>query len=181
MDSQDQAVVRKVVAAVVLCLGLNLPLYASDGRFAGVNYASRSQAVILSALFPGLGQLATGHRYRGTALVASEMAYLVISLTSHEDYKTLLAQFDQEKKHYLSLRKGGSFREAEESWRRLEELKDKVDGSHMRRCLFGALAAAVYIYNLLDASFLGGCEPPSLGLVPTVGPSGPTVVLLLRF
>ncbi|HIE03489.1 MAG TPA: hypothetical protein EYP61_01890 [Candidatus Latescibacteria bacterium] len=170
-----------MVTAVVLCLGLNLPLYALDGRFAGVHYASRSQAVFLSALFPGLGQLTTGHRYRGTALMASEMACLVICLTSHEDYKTQLDQFNHEKDYYLSLRRGRSFREAEESWRRLEKLKDNVDGSHMRRCLFGALAATVYIYNLLDASLLGGCEPPSLGLVPTAGHGGLMVVLSSRF
>ena len=80
---------------------------------------TRSQAIALSAVFPGLGQLATGHRNRGTALVTAELACLVIWLTSHEDFDTQKTQFEIESQRYLSLPDGGSFEAAEESWQRL--------------------------------------------------------------
>ena len=158
---------------------------AETGTFAlRTRYVSHPRAVLLSVLFPGLGQLGTGHRHRGTALVAAEMACLVVSLTSHEDYKTQRVQFDYEKDRYFALREGGSFEEAEESWKRLSDKQDEVDGSHLRRRLFGVLAAAVYGYNLVDVLLLGGSEPvaePSLSLIPTVDPRVPGVVLVARF
>ena len=145
---------------------------------------TRSQAITLSALLPGLGQLATGHRNRGTALVTAELACLVIWLTSHEDYQTHSAQFGIEGQRYQSLRQGGSFEEAEESWQRLAAKKDDLDGSHTRRRLFGALAAAVYGYNLLDVMVFGGAEAPaasSVSVVPMTGNEATGVAVVARF
>ena len=177
-----------VVLSSILLLSVSLPLHAqgsSTGKVAvGTRYVSRSQAVLLSALFPGLGQLATGHRYRGTALVAAEMVCLVVSLTSHEDYKTQSAQFNYEKEYYLALRDGGSFQEAEESWKRLSDKRDEIDSSHLRRRLFGVLAAAVYGYNLVDILFFGGSAPasePSVSLVPALNTHASGVALVVRF
>ena len=82
--------------------------------------AGAGTAIALSAVFPGLGQLATGHRNRGTALVTAELACLVIWLTSHEDFDTQKTQFEIESQRYLSLREGGSFEAAEASRQRLE-------------------------------------------------------------
>ena len=109
---------------------------------------TRPEAIALSAVFPGLGQLAAGHSKRGTALVAAEVACLVVWLTSHEDYNTQAAQFNLESERYDSLRQGGSFEEAEESWRRLSEKKDDLDGSHMRRRLFGATISSTFWFSM---------------------------------
>jgi hypothetical protein len=130
---------------------------------------TRSQSIALSAVFPGLGQLATGHRNRGTALVTAELACLVIWLTSHEDFDTQKTQFEIESQRYLSLREDSSFEDAEASWQRLSAKKDDLDGSHTRRRLFGVLAAAVYGYSLVDVLLLsGGEEPQAAGSVRVV-------------
>ena len=181
--------IARHVAVTLLCmLLLSGSLHAQEAKtetFAlRTQHVSHPRAVLLSTLFPGLGQLAIGHRYRGTALVAAEMACLVVSLTSHEDYKTQLVQFNYEKDRYLSLREGGSFEEAEESWKRLSDKQDELDGSHLRRRVFGVLAAVVYGYNLVDILLLGGGEPvvgPSLSLVPNVDPHTPGMALIARF
>lgn len=120
---------------------------------------SHSQAIALSVAFPGLGQLAAGHRIKGTALVATGIATIVGWLTSHADYNTQANQFALEKERYLSLQNGGSFDAAEKSWRRLGNLKSDLDGSHIRRRLFGVLAVGVYGYNLLDVLLLDGASP----------------------
>ena len=146
--------------------------------------ASRKQAVALAVAFPGLGHLATGHREKGTALVTAEILGLVIWLTSHADYKTQSEQVDVEKIRYASIREGGTHDEAEESWRRLDSLREDADGSHLRRRLFGVLAIGVYGYNLLDALLLGGLEPPGggrVGLVPSATPDQAGLALVARF
>jgi len=145
---------------------------------------TRSQAIALSAVFPGLGQLATGHQNRGTALVTAKLACLVIWLTSHEDYDTQSAQLNIESERYLALREGGSFEAAEASWQRLSAKKDDLDGSHTRRILFGALAGAVYGYNLLDVLVFSGAEPQearAVSVVPMADPRAAGVALVARF
>ncbi len=147
-------------------------------------HVERSQAIALSAVFPGLGQLATGHRNRGTALVAAEVVCLVVWLTSHEDYNTQVTQFDLESERYFALREGGSFEQAEESWKRLSDKKDDLDGSHLRRRVFGVLAVAVYGYNLLDVLIFDGAEPVAekpLSIVPMTQPRTAGVALVAWF
>ena len=150
----------------------------------GKQALTRPRAIALSAVFPGLGQLAAGQRSRGTALVVAEVACLVVWLTSHEDYNTQSAQFSLEKERYHSLRQGGSFEEAEESWQRLSEKKDDLDSSHTRRRLFGALAVAVYGYNLVDVLVLGGAAAradASVSVVPFANPGTPGAAVVARF
>jgi len=165
---------------------------SATGRFAAhQGGVSRTQAIVLSALFPGLGQLANGHRYKGTGLVVGEVTCLVVWLTSHADYNTQKEQFAIERERYLALQNGGSFAEAEESWERLGDKKDDLDSSHARRRLFGVLAVGLYGYNLLDALVLGGTDPiagnaqrangKTLSLAPLPGLRAPGVVLVARF
>lgn len=180
-----RCVVCLVLGSLLLAAGQSEAQDTPPERLASrKQQVTRSQAITLSALFPGLGQLASGHRNRGTALVTAELACLVVWLTSHEDYQTHSAQFGIESERFVSLREGGSFEEAEESWQRLAAKKDDLDGSHMRRRLFGALAAVVYGYNLLDVMVLGGAEPhaaSSVRVVPMTRNEATGVAVVARF
>lgn len=163
---------------VVLLLTSCQLLYAE----APAHEAADARAIALSVAFPGLGQLAAGHRAKGTALVATSIVSLVGWLTSHADYNTQSAQFALERERYLALQNGGSFDEAEKSWQRLDNLKSALDGSHLRRHVFGVLAAGVYGYNLLDVLLLDGASPATkqrMHLAPLPQASG--VLLIARF
>lgn len=140
---------------IVALLAASQPLQAQ----ADASDISHFRVVALSTAFPGLGQLATGRRIKGTALVATGITTLVGWLTSHADYNTQTAQFALEKERYLALQNGGTFDEAEKSWRRLGRLKSAMDGSHIRRRLFGVLAVGIYGYNLLDVLLLDRASP----------------------
>lgn len=185
----------RVFFCSALLLLANCPVHAQEAaqerftvRKAGV---SRVQAIGLSVLFPGLGQLANGRRYKGTGLVVGEVACLVVWLTSHADYNTYKEQFGIEQERYLALQNGGSFDEAQESWERLEDQRDDLDRSHARRWLFGSLTVGLYGYNLLDVLVLGGGDPvagkgPGPGekrfsLAPLSGFGAPGVALVARF
>ena len=145
---------------------------------------SRPQAVGLSLIFPGLGQLATGHKLKGTALMAAEMGCLVLWLTSHEDFNTQELQFELEKERYQALRDAGTFVQAEESWQRLADKKDGLDRSHLLRRVFGVLSLATYSYNVLDVLFYGGAEPVAsraVNIVPMATGNAPGMGLVARF
>ena len=157
-----------------------VPTKRFEARQSGV---SRPQAVGLSLIFPGLGQLATGHKSKGTALMVAEMSCLVIWLTAHEDFNTQEVQFELEKERYQALRDAGTFAQAEGSWQRLTDKKDGLDRSHLLRRVFGVLSLATYSYNVLDVLFYGGAEPVAdrgINLVPMAAGNAPGMGLVAR-
>ena len=167
----------------LVMLGSVLTLISSPLLHAQEQTASRP-SIALAAAFPGLGQLAAGQQIKGTVLVATGIGTLVGWLTSHADYNTQAKQFALEKERYLALQNGGSFDAAEESWQRLDNLKSALDGSHIRRRLFGVLALGIYSYNLLDVLLLDGAVPAAqqrvrLAPLPQASTSG--VLLVARF
>lgn len=177
-----------VVWSAVLALSLSTALAAQEGpakRFETRDqHISRSQAIGLSLIFPGLGQLATGHRHKGTALMAVEMGCLVVWLTSHEDFNTQAMQFDMETERYLAVKQGGTFEAAEDSWQRLSDKKDDLDRSHLLRRAFGVLSLVVYGYNALDVLIYDGAKPAvektvSIAPMPRIGTTG--LALVKRF
>ena len=145
---------------------------------------SGRQAVALSALFPGLGQMVTGRPGKGTAMMTAHVVFAVGWLTSHADYNTHREQFELEETRYLSLQDGGSHGQAEESWERLRERADDADRSHALRQLFGGLTMGLYAYNLIDAVFLGGVDASdssvALAAIPTQGGTGVSLVMRFR-
>ena len=158
-----------------------VPAKRSEVRQSGI---SRPQAVGLSLIFPGLGQLATGHKSKGTTLMVAEMGCLVIWLTSHEDFNTQKLQFELEKERYQALKDAGTFAQAEESWQRLADKKDDLDRSHLLRRVFGVLSLATYSYNVLDVLFYGGVEPVAgrgINIVPMAAGNVPGLGLVARF
>ena len=176
---------RTILLTGILFLLVGPELQAQEGRFeVRKKSVTRKEAIGLSLAFPGLGQLATGHSRKGTALVAAEITCLVVWLTSHADYNTRVDRLELEQESYLALREGGSFEQAEESWQALKSLKDDLDSSHTRRQLFGVLAIGVYGYNLLDVFFRGGAVPTAekkVGLTPLPNPNAPGAALVARF
>jgi hypothetical protein len=146
--------------------------------------APEGRAKILSALYPGLGQLVTGHKGKGTAMVVAHTGFLVAWFTSHADYNTHEEQFALDEERYLALRDGGSFQEAEETWKLMADRKHDLDRAHLLRMSFGLLAAGLYSYNLIDALLLDGVSPtttPALALQPRALHGGAGVALIVRF
>ena len=183
-----------LIRPLTAILGSAVLLLASQGLWAqeapaksvevSQSGVSRLQAVGLSLIFPGLGQLATGHKPKGTTLMVAEMGCLVIWLTSHEDFNTQEVQFELEKERYQALRGAGTFAQAEESWQRLADKKEDLDRSHLLRRVFGVLSLATYSYNVLDVLFYGGAAPvagKTVKLVPMAAANAPGMGLVARF
>lgn len=167
---------KMVILASVLILASSPLLHAQAGADA--------RAMALSVALPGWGQLTAGQRIKGTALVTTSIVSIVGWLTSHADYNTQADQFALERERYLALQNGGSFDSAEKSWRRLGRLKSDLDGSHIRRRVFGVLAVGVYGYNLLDVLLLDGASPTAkrrMRLAPWPQTSALGVVMVARF
>ena len=148
----------KHVICVLLCAafvcGTAWEAKGEEEIFAEEVRVSRNTAVILSVLFPGLGQMASGQKQKGGALFLSELVSLIVAVDGHESYNTRRDVYATSRSEYEALRVGGSHQEAEAKWQRLVDLNDDLDNLHSRRQIFGYAAAAIYALNLVDILFL---------------------------
>ena len=139
-----------VVLGLVLVCGAAREARGEEEMFAEEVRVSRNSAVLLSVLFPGLGQMASGQKRKGGALFLSELAALIVAVDAHESYNTRRDVYAASLNEYDALRAGGSHQEAEAKWQSLVELNDDLDDLHRRRQIFGYAAVAIYAYNLVD-------------------------------
>ena len=115
--------------------------------------ASKNQAIVMSTVFPGLGQMALGYKFKGFGLFAGELISLIVAINGNENYKTLKAHYSKTEDEYLALRQGGRFEAAQEMWEDLQDMESDLDRYHtIRQAIY--LSAGIYAYNLIDILFL---------------------------
>jgi len=154
-------VLRRFIIFLLLCFIVPPAAWGEDEfNFAEKRIYSKRESIVMSALVPGLGQIATGHKVKGGAFLLTYVTSLVVALNSHENYRAKLEDYRESTDEYQALRFGGTYEEAEAKWRQLEEDNRELDRLHRARIAFSAAAAAVYVYNLIDALFLTSYEVP---------------------
>ena len=144
----------KHVICVVVCLafvcGTAWEAGGQEDMFAEEVSVSPNTAVMLSLMFPGLGQMATGQKLKGGAFFLTELVALVVAVDGHESYNTRQDVYETTRQEYAAMRTGGNYQEADAKWQRLVDLKDDLDSLHGRRQIFGYAAAGIYALNVID-------------------------------
>ena len=113
---------------------------------------SKRDAVVLSALFPGLGQMGAGNKVKGVTLFLAEAASLALFVNAHEDYSTKLTEYEDDQDAYkLIPAKGrGTYAEAQEMYNDLKDQSNELDDLNTIRNTALIVAAGVYAYNIFD-------------------------------
>jgi len=170
-------------------LSLALPGWAQseDDVFATRQTATKKKAVVLSALFPGLGQLASGQKIKGTFMLLGEIGSLTAALIANENYNTRRDNFRRLKDEYEAMATGNSrYDLAQQKWDELHKTNDELDDLHLTRRVFGAVAVGVYMYSLADI-LLADSPKVSAGarwnlkLMPGMGNVPPKLVMVGSF
>ncbi|MBT7595963.1 MAG: hypothetical protein HN559_13710, partial [Gemmatimonadetes bacterium] len=141
--------VTGLAVGVMLCVMFAASdLQAEEGVFAERQIASRKQAVLLSALFPGMGQLSKGRKMTGSILVLAELSSLATALTANENYRTRLDNFRRQKSEYEEMAAGDSqFDAADARWQQLQKDAESLDRLGLTRRVFTAAALGIYAYS----------------------------------
>ena len=150
--------VAGLAVGVMLCVMFAASdLQAEEGVFAERQIASRKQAVLLSALFPGMGQLSKGRKMTGSILVLAELSSLATALTANENYRTRLDNFRRQKSEYEEMAAGDSqFDAADARWQQLQKDAESLDRLGLTRRVFTAAALGIYAYSLADILLFDG-------------------------
>jgi hypothetical protein len=117
---------------------------------------SKRDAVLLSVLFPGLGQMTAGYKVKGVALFFSGITSIAIFANAHENYTTKLETYNRDKDTLdaMALQGRANFTDASKLFQNIKGQNTKLDDLNNTRNIALYVTAGIYAYNLFDAIFL---------------------------
>ena len=143
--------------SVLLLLSTTGVMFAqNEESFVRESTISKRDAVLLSALFPGLGQMTAGYKAKGVLMFLVETTSLAMFVNAHENYSTKLDNYNRDKRilDEMSGNIGANYTEASKLFKNIKSQSDKLDNLNQTRNIALIVAAGVYAYNLFDAVFL---------------------------
>lgn len=112
---------------------------------------SKTEGIILSTVFPGLGQMSSGHKFKGVTLFIAEVAASAFLINAHENYRTRVSIYDSNKLELEGMKNNGNHLEASKRYDELKDDFDELDSLNKIRNTALIVAAGVYVVNLVDA------------------------------
>ncbi len=125
---------------------------------------SKKDALVLSMIYPGLGQMTAGQKYKGMSLFVAETVSLVFFINAHENYNTKQKVYDRDLDNYAAIATKGSgeYKNALTAYKDLQDTSDELDNLHTIRNTALIVAGAVYAYNIFDAIFFSASKDGSM-------------------
>ncbi len=143
--------------SILLLTAMTGVLYAQDEEsFVRESTISKRDAILLSVLFPGVGQMTAGSKAKGVGLFFAEVATLAVWANAHENYTTKLSTYNRDKEilDQMALKGRSNYIDASKMYKNVKSQANKLDDLHKTRNIALYLAVGVYAYNLFDAVFL---------------------------
>jgi TM2 domain-containing membrane protein YozV len=118
-----------------------------------VPHAGGPPAALRSALVPGAGQRYVGRSGRGNLLLTSVMGLGAFTLVAHESYLGARRDQTDAQRRFIA----ATTEEDLNHWRaKLEDAANDADSKNTLQWAFVGLTAGAYIWNVVDAWFIGG-------------------------
>lgn len=159
---------------LVTILGLSLfllitssgELFAQDEEvFMRGMEVSKKDAIVLSVLFPGLGQMTQGYKVKGISFFIGEATSLILFFNAHENYNTKQKVYERDTEIFNNLRTipgKSADKHAKPLFNDLKDQNDDLDNLHTLRNTAIIIAAGVYAYNLIDVIFFSSSITESM-------------------
>jgi len=155
-----------VITGLTLLLLINSTgsvLAQDEESFVRRSIVSKKDAIVLSVIYPGLGQMTAGQKYKGISLFLAETVSLIFTINSHENYRTKQKVYDKDMIEFNNIAKqqSGEYNDALEQYNDLKDRNDELDNLNTVRNVALIAAVAVYAYNVVDAVFFSSSTSES--------------------
>lgn len=141
------------MVSIVLILMMNAGslMAQEEDIFLREPVVSRPEGIILSAVFPGLGQMSSGHKLKGITLFITEVAAAAFLINAHENYRTRVSIYESSVDELQLRVSGGNYRDVDIRYKELQDDNDELDTLNNIRNTALIVAAGIYVVNLVDA------------------------------
>ena len=150
-----KAVSITLLSMLLFFSSMGVTFAQDESSFVRAATVSKREAVVLSVLFPGLGQMTVGQKVKGVSFFLAGVASLAVFVNSNEDYKTKLDTYNRDKSILDDMATAGrkNYEDALKSYSSLEKQNNTLDDLHSTRNAALICAAVVYAYNIFDVLF----------------------------
>jgi len=137
---------------------LGVTFAQNEESFVRAATVSKREAIVLSVLFPGLGQMTIGQKSKGVAFFLAGVTSLAIFVNANENYKTKLENYDRDRDILSGMATVGrasydGVNGAKQFYDNLSSRNKTLDDLSTTRNTALIVAAAVYAYSIFDAVF----------------------------
>jgi len=134
---------------------LGVTFAQNESSFVRAATVSKREAVVLSVLFPGLGQMTVGQKTKGVSFFLAGVASLAVFVNGNEDYKTKLETYNRDKTTLSAMATADrkNYEDAFKLYTNLKSQNKRLDDLHSQRNTALIVAGVVYAYNIVDAIF----------------------------
>jgi len=143
--------------AVLLLVSFGVSLFAQDEEsFIRQRVLSKRDAFLMSAIYPGLGQMTGGQSGKGVTFFLAETVSLVLGINAHENYLTKNKFYKRDMATFNGLAGHGSttYAEALAAYNDLKDKSKELDTLNLTRNAAFIAGGVVYLYNIFDALVL---------------------------
>ena len=155
-----------VITGLTILLLINatgVVLAQDEEGFVRGSIVSKRDAIILSVIYPGLGQMTAGQKYKGISLFLSETVSLLFTINAHENYRTKQKVYDKDMDEYnnIATKGSGEYKDAIAQFEDFKDRNDELDNLNTIRNVALIAAVAVYAYNIIDSVFFSASTSES--------------------
>ena len=156
-----------IVAGLCLLLliqSVGLAIAQDEESFVRRAMVSKKDALVLSIVYPGLGQMTSGQKYKGVSMFVAETVSLIFFINAHENYNTKKKVYERDLDNFAKIASQGSgeYDNALAAFNDLQDANDELDNLNSIRNTALIVAGAVYAYNIFDAIFFSGSSDESM-------------------
>jgi hypothetical protein len=180
-----------ILTLILIASSSGLVVAQDEEGFVRQALVSKRDAIVLSILYPGLGQMTLGQKLKGMTFFVVETTALVIFANSHENYKTKQKKYDADLSDYNNYAKSGygSYKDARALYTKLVDRNNELDDLHTLRETALIVAGGMYVCNIIDAFLFSSVSgdgknakyDKKLHISSTVIDTSPGVMLSKRF
>jgi len=141
------------LSIILLTKSMGVVFAQDEKSFVASTVVSKTDAVVLSAIFPGLGQMTSGQTFKGFSFFLAEAMSLIVAINVNENYKTKDKVYSRDMIEYDKLANRGNYNNALSSFNDLKDRNSELDDLNTIRSTALIVAGAVYAYNIIDSIF----------------------------
>ena len=136
---------------MVLLQPLKNVMAQEEEEFVRRTVISKTDALVLSAVFPGLGQMTVGQKYKGMGLFLAETVSLILAVNANENYNTKLKVYNRDLDDFYAMSDRGIYDKTLSSYKDLKSRNDDLNNLNSIRNTALIVAVGVYAYNIFDS------------------------------
>lgn len=149
----SKMIVISGISLILLMQPISSAFAQDEEGFVRRAFVTKTDAIFLSAVFPGLGQMTIGNKYKGMTFFLAESISLIFAVNANENYNTKKKVYNRDLTDFYAMANSGkgNYDKAYSTYKDLKSRDADLNSLNSTRNTALVVAVAVYAYNIFDS------------------------------